>query len=233
MKIKHRIDKDELKEDRFQQTVERVAEFYYADPRRFWLLAAVVLVVIVGVILLIQNRPKPMISPEAELRLMDAVGNYFQGNNEYAEQALTELATRFGKEYAGIRAHYYLGNLYLRSQPPRLEEAKREFNTFLKNARKNPVLTPAALMGLAVCAEKQGNFLGAAGIYEKVYRRFAQSPLGFEAMMQAGRCYRQAGALDRAEKVYDELLKKEKGTGSRAEEIRVELAYVRALKNRL
>ncbi|NPV13332.1 tetratricopeptide repeat protein [candidate division WOR-3 bacterium] len=232
MRVKHRVGKEELKEDKFQQTVEKVAEFYYADPRRFWIGVAVGLLVIIGVILLIQNRPKPGVNAEAELRLMDALGNYFQGNNEYAEQALKELAAKFGRDYAGIKAHYYLGSLYLRQQPPRLDEARREFRTFLKKSGRDPVLTPAALMGLAVCEEKQGNYLKAAGLYEKVYRGFAQSPLGFEGMMQAGRCYRQAGALDKAEKVYNDLLKKEK-TGPKVEEIRSELAFIQALKNRL
>lgn len=232
MRVKHRVGKEELKEDKFQQTVEKVAELYYADPRRFWIGVAVGLLVIIGVILLIQNRPKPGINAEAELRLMDALGNYFQGNNDYAEQALKELAAKFGRDYAGIKAHYYLGSLYLRQQPPRLDEARREFRIFFNKSGRDPVLTPAALMGLAVCEEKQGNYLKAAGLYEKVYRGFAQSPLGFEGMMQAGRCYRQAGALDKAEKVYNDLLKKEK-TGPKVEEIRSELAFIQALKNRL
>jgi len=233
VRIRHRVGKEELKEDKFQQTVEKVAEFYYADPKRFWIGVALGLLVIVGVILLLQNRPKPGINAEAELRLMDALGNYFQNNNEYAEQALKELAAKFGRDYAGVKAHYYLGSLYLRQQPPRVAEAKREFNIFLKKSGRDPVLNPAALMGLALCEEKQGNYLKAAALYEKVYRQFAQSPLGFEGMMQAGRCYRQAGALDKAEKVYNELLKKEKGSGPKVEEIRTELAFIKALKNRL
>ncbi len=233
MKVTHRVSKGDLKEDKFQQAVEKVAEFYYADPKRFWIGVGIALVVIVGVILLVQNRPKPVANPEAELRLMDALGNYFQGNNDYAEQAFRELATRFGRDYAGIKAHYYLGSIYIHSEPPRVEEAKREFATFIKKSRNDPVLSPAALIGLAICEEKLGNYARAGKIYESVYRRYPKSPLGFEGMMQAGRCYRQAGMLERAEKIYEEILEKEKPTGARADDVKMELAFIRALKNRL
>jgi len=227
------VSKGELKEDKFQRAVEKIAELYYADTKRFWIGIGFGLIVVVGIILLVQNRPRPVVNPEAELRLMDALGNYFQGNNDYAEQAFKELATRFGRDYAGIKARYYLGSIYLHSQPPRVEEAKREFSVFIKKAKDDPVLSPAALIGLAICEEKLGNYARAGKIYESVYRRYPQSPLGFEGMMQAGRCYRQAGMLDRAEKIYEELLEKEKPTGARADDVRIELAFIRALKNRL
>ncbi len=232
MRIKHRVSKEELKEDKFQQTVEKVAEFYYANPKRFWIGVGVGILVIVGIIFLLQNRPKPSRNPEAELRLMDALGNYFQGNNEYAEQAFQELATKFSRDYAGIKAHYYLGSIRFRSQPPRVAEAKREFALFLKKSGQDPVLSPAALLGIAACEEKLGNYLKAADIYYQVYKKYPKSPLAFGGMMQAGRCYRQAGVLDKAEKVYHEFLEKEKPGGTRADEIKIQLAFVQALRNR-
>jgi len=171
VRVKHRVSKDELKEDKFQQFVEKAAEFYYADPKRFWIGAAVVVLVILGVILIIQNRPKPVKNAEAELRLMDALSNFYQGNNEYAEGALKELATKFPRDNAGIKAHYYLGSIYFRSQPPRLDEAKREFTTFIKKSKDDPVLNPAANIALAACEEQTGNYLKAAALYEAVYQR--------------------------------------------------------------
>lgn len=231
MRIKYGVGKH--KEDKFQQMVEKVAAFYYADPKRFWIGVAIGLLVIIGVILLIQNRSKPAMNAEAELRLMDALGNYFQGNTDYAEQALKELAAKFGGNYSGIKARYYLASIYLRVNPPRLGEAKREFNVFLKKSGRDPVLSAAAMIGLGLCEEMQRNYLKAATIYEKVYQQFSQLPLGFEGMMQAGRCYRQAGVLDKAERVYNVLLEKEKGAGPKLDEIKLELAFIQALKNRL
>ncbi|MEO0020171.1 MAG: tetratricopeptide repeat protein [candidate division WOR-3 bacterium] len=232
MRVKHRVSKDELKEDKFQKFVEKAAEFYYADPKRFWVGTAAVLVVIVGVILILQNRPRPVKNPEAELRLMDALSNFYQGNNEYAEGALKELAGKFPKDNAGIKAHFYLGSIYFRSDPPRLDEAKREFITFIKRAGNDPVLVPAANIGIAACEEQAGNYLKAATIYEGVYQKNKSSPLGYEALMAAGRCYRLAGALDRAERLFSDYLEKEKPSGPKAEDVKAQLAYVRALKSR-
>uniref|UniRef100_A0A7V3UZY6 Tetratricopeptide repeat protein n=1 Tax=candidate division WOR-3 bacterium TaxID=2052148 RepID=A0A7V3UZY6_UNCW3 len=233
MRFKHRVSKDELKEDKFQQFVEKGAEFYYQNPRRFWIGVAVVLLVIAGVILLIQNRPKPVRSAEAELRLMDALSNLYQGKQDYAEMALKELAAKFPRDYAGIKAHYYLGTLYFSLQQQRLDEAKREFGIFLKKAKADPLLAPAAKIGIAACEEQAGNYQKAAEIYETVYRQYKGLPLSHEALLGAGRCYQLAGALDKAEKLYSEYLEKDKPTGVKADDIRVQLGYIRALKNKL
>lgn len=233
MRFKHKVSKDELKEDKFQRLVEKSAEFYYQNPRRFWIGGGVIMLVIIGVILLIQNRPKPVRSAEAELRLMDALSNLYQGNYQYAEMALKELAAKFPKDYAGIKAHYYLGSIYFSSQPPRLDEAKREFLFFLKKTKGDPLLTPAANIGIAACEEQAGNYQKAAEIYEGIYRKYKDSPLRHEALLGAGRSLQLSGAVDRAEKLYTEYLEKDKPSGIKADDIRVQLGYVRALKNRL
>lgn len=233
LRFKHRVSKEDLKEDRFQESVEKVAEWYYRDPKKFWFGAAGVVVVIVGVILLLQNRPKTE-SVEAELRLTDALVSYAQGDLQRAEQGFTELASQFGRDYAGIKAHYYLGNIYYLAQPPRYEEAKKEFARFLARSKNDPVLSPAAQLGIANVEEQLGNGLRAAAAYEAVYRKWPKSALAFNAIMAAGRAYRNAGALDKAERLYRELLdRKDKPTGQQMEEIRMRLAQVQALKNRL
>ncbi len=233
MRIKHRVSKDELKEDKFQEFVEKAAEFYYHNPRRFWIGVAVGILVIAGVILLIQNRPKPVRSAEAELRLMDALSNLYQGRHDYAEMALQELAAKFPRDYAGIKAHFYLGTLYFGSQEPRLAEAKREFGIFLKKAKNDLLLTPAAQYGIAACEEQAGNYLQAARLYESVYRKYKDLPLVHEAVLAAGRCFRLANKLDEAEKLYSDYLEKGKPAAMKADDIRVQLGYIRALKNRL
>lgn len=232
IKAKHRVSKEELKEDRFQAAIEKIVAVYYRDRKRFLGYGAVVLVAIV---LLIWWLQRPRSSPdftEAELRLTDATVTYMQGDLARAEQAFSELARIYPKDYAGIKAHYYLGNIYYLSQPPRLQEAKVEFSAFLKKAKDDPVLSPAAQMGIGNIEEQLGNALAAASAYEVVFRRWPDSPLAFEAMMAAGRCYRQAGALDRAEAVYERLLDREmrQPTG-RSEDVKLQLAQVRALKN--
>jgi TolA-binding protein len=226
---KHRVRKEDLKEDRFQQATEKVAEFYYRDKQKFWVIVGVIVVVIVGGIVLLQNRNKGD-NQEAQLRFTEALGIYTQGNMQQAEEAFGNVASRFGRDWAGVRAHYYLGQIYYSSQ--RYDEARKEFETFLKGGAKDPVLGPGASLGIADCDAELGNYLRAAEQYHRVYRTYGKSPLAFDAMMSAGRAYRLGGRLDLAEQVYEELLATEP-TGDQAENLKVQLAYVKALQGQL
>ena len=227
-RAKHRVSKADLKEDRFQQLTERVAEFYYHDPQRFFIIIGVVLVVIVGGILVLQSRTSGPNS-EAQLRFTEALGIYTQGQMQDAEEAFKGVASQYGRENVGARAHYYLGQIYYASQ--RFEDARREYAIFLKGGKKDPVLGAAAALGIANCDEENGNLLGAAEQYEKTYRQYPDSPLAAEAIMNAARTYAEAGAFDRAERVYEELLEGDL-SGEQAEEVKVRLSYVRTLQDR-
>ncbi len=226
---RHRVSKADLKEDRFQLATEKVAEAYYRDKQKFWVIGGIVLVVIVGAVLLVQNRGGGT-STEAQLRFTEALGILTQGDAEQAVQAFQNVASRFGKDPVGVKARYYLGHIYYTSQ--RFEEAAREFSAFLKGDGKNPILAPAAQMGLGDVAEALGDPLKAAEEYSKVLRKYPDSPLAFEAAMAAGRAYTNAGAFDKAETVYQELLDDEPG-GEKAEKLKVQLSYVRTLRSKL
>ncbi|MEO0082362.1 MAG: tetratricopeptide repeat protein [candidate division WOR-3 bacterium] len=227
-KGKHRVTKQDLKEDKFQVFVEKVTAAYYRDRQRFWVVAGVVVVVIVGAIVMLQNRGKGDNS-EAQLRFTEALGIYSQNQLQEAEEAFKSVASRFSRDYVGVKAHYYLGQIYFESQ--QYEEAKREFEQFLAKSRDNPVLSPAALAGIADCESELGNPLKAAERYESVYRRYPKSPLALEAAMAAGRSFVSGGALDRAEKLYQELLKKEP-PGEQSENLKVELSYLKTLREK-
>ncbi|UCG41743.1 MAG: tetratricopeptide repeat protein [candidate division WOR-3 bacterium] len=226
---KHRVSKADLKEDKFQRATEKVAEAYYRDKQRFWVIGGIVLVVVVGAVLLIQNRGGGP-SSEAQLRFTEALGILTQGDPEQAVQAFQNVASAFGKDPAGIKARYYLGHIYYNSQ--RFEEAGREFSAFLKRDGKNPILAPAAQLGLGDVADATGNPLKAADEYKKVRQKYPESPLVFEAMMAAGRAYANAGEYDKAEVLYQELLEEEPG-GEKAEKLKVQLSYVRTLRSKL
>lgn len=227
-KGKHRVSKQDLKEDRFQEVIEKVASAYYRDKQKFWVIGGVILAVVVGSILLIQNRGQRS-DAEADLRFTEALGVFVQGDMQKAEEAFMNVASRFGRDFAGKKAHYYLGHIYYSTQ--RYDEAKQEFQQFLKGARKNPVLGPAAQMGWADCEEQLGEYVDAAQGYERVYQDYPHYPLSFDAMMAAGRAYIQAGELDRAESVYKELADSDP-SGDEAERVKVQLSYVRTLQDK-
>lgn len=223
----HTASKQDLKEDKFQLLVEKITAAYYRDKQKFLVIAGVVVVVIVGGIVLLSMGKGQ--DSEAQLKFTEALGIYSQNQTEQAEGAFKAVASRFGKDYVGVKAHYYLGQIYFHAQ--RFEEAKREFRQFLSRSKNNPVLDPAAARGIADCDAELGNVLKAAEQYERVYRRYPKWPLAFDAALAAGRSYIDAQAYDKAEVLYQELLKKEPA-GERAEELKVQISYVRTLKER-
>jgi TolA-binding protein len=227
-KGKHRVTKRDLKEDKFQQFTERTVAAYYRDRQKFWIGAGVAIVVIVGAILLIQNRGGGA-SNQAEIKFTEALGVYSTGNMEQSEQAFKDIANRYGRDFLGVKARYYLGNVYYSTN--RYNEAKQEYVKFLGRVKKDPLLSPAAQLGIANCEEQLGNNLKAAEAYELVYRKHPKAPLAFVAMMDAGRCYRSAGALDKAAAVYNQLLK-DKPQGEKVDEVKMQLAAVEASRKK-
>lgn len=227
-KGKHRVSKQELKEDRFQKFTEKAVAAYYRDRQKFWIGAGVVVVAIVGIILLLQNRGSG-VNSQAEVAFTEAIGVYSTGNMEQSEQAFKQVSSRFGREFVGVKARYYLGNVYYNTG--RYDEAKKEFAAFLSRVKNDPLLSPAAQLGIGNSEEQLGNNPKAAQAYEAVLQKYPKSPLAYEAAMGAGRAYRAAGMLDKAEAVYKKLAD-QKLQGEKGEEVKLQLAAIEAAKKK-
>jgi TolA-binding protein len=227
-KGKHYVSKRDLKEDRFQKLVERSLEFYYRDRQKVWIGAAATVAVIVIAILLLQNRGTRT-NPQAELAFTRSIGIYTSGNLAQAETAFSDVASRFGNSFVGAKAHFYLANIYYNTN--RMPEAKKEFGLFLSRVKNDPLLSPAAQLGIGNCEEQMGDNAAAARSYEAVARRWPKSPLAVDATMAAGRAYRNAGDLAKAEALYKELLK-DLPQGEQRGDAQVELARVQALQTK-
>jgi TolA-binding protein len=227
-KGKHYVSKRDLKEDRFQKFVEQAMEFYYRDRQKVWIGAAAIVAVIVIAILLLQNR-SPGGNSQAEIAFTRSIGIYSTGNFAQAETAFDDVVARFGGGFLGAKAHFYLGNIYYNTNRP--ADAKKEFAIFLSRVSNDPLLSPAAQLGIGNCEEQEGDNAAAAKSYESVWRRWPKSPLAYDAMMAAGRAYRDANDLTKAAAVYEELLKT-KPEGQKGEDVKVELARVQALQNK-
>lgn len=227
-KGKHYVSKRDLKEDRFQKFVEQAMEFYYRDRQKVWIGAAAIVAVIVIAILLLQNRGSG-VNPQAEISFTRGIGIYSTGNFGQAETAFKDIAARFGGGFVGAKAHFYLANIYYNTN--RAVDAKKEFGIFLSRVKNDPLLSPAAQLGIGNCDEQTGDNMAAAKAYEAVWRRWPKSPLAYDAMMAAGRAYRNANDLAKAEAVYQELLKS-KPEGQKGEDVKVELSRVQALQKK-
>jgi TolA-binding protein len=226
-KGKHYVSKRDLKEDRFQMLVERAMEFYYRDRQKVWIGAAAIVAVVVIAILLLQNR-NTGVNSRAEIAFTQAIGVYSTGNFAQSETIFQAVASQFSRDFVGAKAHFYLGNIYFNTG--RVDEAKREFQTFLGRVKNDPLLSPAAQLGIGNCEEQKGDNAAAAGAYEAVWKKWPKSPLAYDAMMSAGRAWRNANELAKAQAVYEQLLKT-KPEGEKGENAKVELARVQALRN--
>jgi len=169
------------------------------------------------------------VNSQAEIAFTQAIGVYSTNNLEQAEPAFKEVASRFGRDFVGAKAHFYLANVYYNTN--RAAEAKKEFEVFLGRVKNDPLLSPAAQLGIGNCDEQTGDNLAAAKAYEAVWRRWPKSPLAYDAKMAAGRAYRNGNAYDKAEAVYQELLKG-KPEGEKGEEVKLELARVQTLQKK-
>jgi len=219
--------KEDLREDAFQGFVTRVVKAYYHSPRNFLIGAAAVVAAIVVIVLLVTNKPKPNPQPaimfdEAVLILQDQQ----RPDTASAEQLLTELSRRYSSNPMGKRAAFHLGNIYYNQQ--KYDDARRQYEKFANGMKNDPILSPAAWMGVGNCYEVQGTFDKAAGAYATAFNRYPKWALADQAALSAGRCYRMKGMLTAAEGVYAEYLKANpKATPEVLNEVKLQLAYVR------
>lgn len=221
--------REDVKEDRFQELVTRVAKAYYRSPRNFVIGAVVAVAAVVAIVLLLSSKPKPNPQPaimfdEAVLILQDPQRPDTAG----AEQVLSELARRFSGTALGKRASYYLGAIYCNQG--KYDDARRAFEKFTA-VRNDPILSPAAWMGIGNCYEAQGNLDKAAAAYAAASSRYPKWPLADQAALSAGRCFRLRGKLGEAEAVYARYLKTHpKAPNDVLNEVKLQLAYVRQMK---
>lgn len=174
-----------VKEDFLQNLFTKIVSYYYYKKRNFFIIIGAIIALIVIIIFSISGKPK--IHPEAQIRFTQALGLYSIGNLSQAETQFLELTKLFGNTLLGIKAYFYLGRIYYQTQ--RFIEAQRAFEKFYIKNKKNPILSPAALMGIANCYEEMAEFKKAATIYEEVYKKYPKSLYAPKVLQSAGRCY--------------------------------------------
>jgi len=222
-----RLTKREIKQDWFTENITKLISLYYREKQKFYIGAGALVIIIIVLIISLSGRGRE--NPEIQLRFTQALGVYSMQNYQQAEQQFAEISRRYSGNYLGAKSYFYLGNIYYQTQ--RYNEAKQAFENFYRKVRKDPLLSPAALFGVANCQEELGDLKLAGENYFKVYQRYPKSIIAFDALLAAGRCFRNIGSLDKAEEVYNIILKKNP-TGQFVEEAKTQLSFVKTLKNK-
>jgi len=193
-----------LKEDFLQNFFTKIVRYYYQNKRNFFIIVGTIVVIIFIIVFSVSGKPK--IHPEAQIRFTQALGLYSIGNFSQAEAQFLELIRLFGNTPLGIKAYFYLGRIYYQTQ--RFIEAQRAFEKFYVKEKKNPVLSPAALLSIANCFEELSEFKKAATAYEEVYKKYPKSLYAAKALQSAGRCYLLINNYKKAIEILELALKK-------------------------
>jgi TolA-binding protein len=201
--VSHRISKHQLKHDEFSEDMVRTVAFIKRYSTEVLAVSIGVLVIIMGLIFIGQNRAKS--EREAGLQLNAAHGALLAGNFQQALEGYKDISSRFGSTNAGQEALAYLGNLTF--QQRNFPEAQRYYQSCVKANPKNPLILSAALSGLAACAEQSGDLASAGGKYLEVASRLPKEEyLATQALLAAGRCFGAANAADKAKAAYQKIV---------------------------
>lgn len=221
------MKKKEMKEDKFLQLVTRVSSIYYRDKKKFITGVAIFVIAVVALIFFLQGRGKQ--NPNISLAFTEALGYYSTGETQIAEDKFMDVARRYPSDLLGIKAWYYLGNIYFNTK--RYEEAKPAFERFYKKYKEDSFLKPVGLLGMANAVEELGNFAEAAKYYQELHKRYPKSPYAPFALLAAGRCYKNLGDFKNAEVVYQAFVN-EYPSHFMKEEAKSQLTLVQTLENK-
>jgi tetratricopeptide (TPR) repeat protein len=216
-------------EDRFQEFITSVLKAYYRQPRNFYIGGGVLVAVIVAIVLLVSNKPQQNVQPNImfDEGILSLEVQQPPDTNS-AEQILGELARRFPSNPLGARANYYLGNINYSRQ--KFEEARRYYEKFYGVDKKDPLLSPAALMGIGNCYEELGDLSKAADAYASAFNNYPKWVLADQAVLAAGRCLRQKNRFGDAAALFEKYLRANPNAASDVlTEVKMQLAYVKTL----
>lgn len=141
----------------------------------------------------------------------------------------TEWFTRAIEEYDGteaaLDAHYFLGMIALRQE--RFAEAKEELEHYLHVRSRADFMEAAAHGGLAVCAEREGDWETAAREWTRAGMMDAANFRASTHLLNAALSWEKAGRYQDGIRLLDRLLEKYPAS---SEKTRAEVARARMLR---
>jgi predicted negative regulator of RcsB-dependent stress response len=117
-------------------------------------------------------------------------------------QAFLQVARTHSGTSAGAQALLFGAEGLFREN--KFEEAKREFENFLRTYPDHPVAS-TALLGIATCLDAINKADAALAAYQDVVSRYAGSAVASQAKLGLARVYESKGDLVQTLKIYDEL----------------------------
>ncbi|MCK4330533.1 tetratricopeptide repeat protein [candidate division WOR-3 bacterium] len=193
---KHKITKKELKHDRF---LDSTVEFMiYARHHKKIIGGIVVFIAVILIAVPYYQNYRRGIRDRADSKLMQAELAYVRGDFQDAYMEFETVRSNFSNTPAGKKAVYYTGHLMqLQGQP---DEAIKYFEEFL-SIYKDPILTPAALLGIASCKTQLGQVDEAMESYQETAEKFSHSYFAEVALMELADLKETSGDIEGAKEV--------------------------------
>jgi predicted negative regulator of RcsB-dependent stress response len=117
-------------------------------------------------------------------------------------QAFLQVVTKYPGTQAGLRA-LLLGAAAL-FREDKYDDARRQFESFLREYADNP-LAPMAALGVAACLDAMNKTNEALAAYQNVTSRYSGSVVAPQAKLGMARIYEARNEFDQALKIYDEV----------------------------
>jgi TolA-binding protein len=205
---KVKLSKRQIKEDKFTTFMLSSKQQLENNWQYFAIAAIVVVLGVVGIIYYFNSREES--AALAANQLAQATMQYRQGNSQVAILTLTDILNKYGSSSFAEQATFLLGKINLETR--NYEEAKLHFNSYLDKYKNDQLNRSAAMAGLAVAMENQGQYADAAAQFEKAAVEYPESALLPELHLGAMRNYLMAGQIEKAREHFDIISEKFEGT---------------------
>lgn len=201
LRPKKHITKKKIKEDQFVTRTLETAE--WARKNQKYLIGGFILLVLAGVVIASSISASGAAEERASLLTLQAGYAIEVGDSERARALLTEAIERFeGSESTG-RATVMMANLLF--QEGAVDSARTFYERYLDRYGDIPMLESASQAGIAACTESGGGYEEAARLYEEAADARRAQPGAANFLLQAGRCYRNAGRTEDAIRIYERI----------------------------
>jgi TolA-binding protein len=199
---KKKLTRHQVKEDKLVTMYFKANDYLNKHTREI----TYAVIGIVGVLALsfYLVREKRMAEENASVELAKAKMEYIRRDYTKTVDILKKLIENYGGTRSAGMGTIYLAQSYLRLQDhPNAEAA---FKSYLDDYNDDNILSGAAAAGIAATYDERKDYPKAAELYEKAANDYSDSMFAPTWLMDAARCYAQAGNKQSAQQVVKKII---------------------------
>lgn len=197
-----KITRKELKQDKFIIATLKAKDFLQKNSKVVVRSIFGLVIVIAIVIFLIRSKQTANVNAASMLsRAQLMLGGPQQ---ESVADSLKVIVDRYDGTVAAGKATFLLAKIYWEDND--FENAKIYFKKYIDDYVNGTVVSQSALAGYADCMIKEGSYEKAAEYYERAAEVDPKYPETPEFLFSAATAYKEAGKIEKAEKLVEKLL---------------------------